>query len=249
MNKRGAALIFYGNKLGGLQNNLRLYNSNLTTPINQSQKAKNDFGAGLYAKSFLGKNKGKLIWETKAKGQGFSKGTNGVITNSTMSSGSQNAYVSLGLTGTELKSVIAKQGSSTKVRVRVKYDPALALTGQLYGPWRYLPAYLVGNSIAPAPEDVVDDMSETVKRKVEASDLFKNEKILVYPNPATDKIFIDTNNPDSISHLQLFTLNGNSIYKTTKDNIDVRGIESGMHILVVSYKDGSQTSRKVMIGK
>ncbi|MCF0053738.1 FG-GAP-like repeat-containing protein [Dyadobacter sp. LJ53] len=248
----GAAFMYYGNNGNNnknLQNNLRLYNSNLTTPINQTQKAKNDFGAGLYAKSFLGKNNGKLIWETKAKGQGFSKGANDVITNSTLSSGSQNAYASLGLTGTELKSVIAKQGSSTKVRVRVKYDPALALTGQLYGPWRYLPAYLVGNSIAPAPEDVVDDMSETVKRKVEASDLFKNEKILVYPNPATDKIFIDTNNPDSISHLQLFTLNGKLIYKTTKDNIDVRGIESGMHILVISYKDGSQTSRKVMIGK
>ncbi|MCF2507081.1 FG-GAP-like repeat-containing protein, partial [Dyadobacter sp. CY107] len=246
----GMVYVYHGNAGNkNLQNNLRLYNSNLTTPINQSQKAKNDFGAGLYAKSFLGKNKGKLIWETKAKSQGFSKGTNGVITNSTMSSGSQNAYASLGLTGTELKSVIAKQGPSTKVRVRVKYDPALALTGQLYGPWRYLPAYLVGNSIAPAPEDVVDDMSETVKRKVEASDLFKNEKILVYPNPATDKIFIDTNNPDSISHLQLFTLNGKSIYKTTKNNIDVRGIESGMHILVISYKDGSQTSRKVMIGK
>ncbi|MCF0063965.1 T9SS type A sorting domain-containing protein [Dyadobacter chenwenxiniae] len=88
-----------------------------------------------------------------------------------------------------------------------------------------------------------------MKRKVEASDLFKNEKILVYPNPGTEKIFIDTNNPDSISHLQLFTLNGKSIYKTTKNNIDVRGIESGMHILVISYKDGSQTSRKVMIGK
>ncbi|MCF0063966.1 FG-GAP-like repeat-containing protein [Dyadobacter chenwenxiniae] len=157
-NDEGAAFVFYGNNNKNLQNNLRLYNSNLATLINQSQKAKNDFGAGLYAKSFLGKNKGKMVWETKAKGQGFSKGANNVITNSTMSSGSQNAYASLGLTGIELKSVVAKQGPSTKVRVRVKYDPTLALTGQLYGPWRYLPSYLVGNSIAPAPEDVVDDM-------------------------------------------------------------------------------------------
>ncbi|WP_035362224.1 FG-GAP-like repeat-containing protein, partial [Dyadobacter alkalitolerans] len=125
----GMSFIFYGNKTGGLQNNLRLYNSDLTTPINQSQKAKNNFGVGFFAKSFLGRNKGKLVWETKAKGQGFSKGANNVITNSTMSTGSWIGYASLGLTGVEMKSVIAKQGTSTKVRVRVKYDPALALTG------------------------------------------------------------------------------------------------------------------------
>ncbi|MCF2486630.1 FG-GAP-like repeat-containing protein [Dyadobacter sp. CY347] len=245
---KGSVYVCYGNAGNkNLQNNLRLYNSNLTTPINQTQKAKNDFGAGLYAKSFLGKNKGKMVWETKAKGQGFSKGANNVITNSTMSSGSQNAYASLGLTGTELKSVIAKQGPSTKVRVRVKYDPALALTGQLYGPWRYLPAYLLGNSSAPAPEDVVDDMSETVKRKMAFSELSRDADVRIYPNPVSEQLFIDTKNPDAISHLQLFTANGKLIIKSVKNSMNVRGIEPGIYILVISRKDGSQTSQKVAI--
>ncbi|MCF2506232.1 FG-GAP-like repeat-containing protein, partial [Dyadobacter sp. CY107] len=239
-----------GNK--NLQNNLRLYNSNLTTPINQTQKAKNDFGAGLYAKSFLGKNKGKLVWETKAKGQGFSKGTNGVIMNSTMSSGSQNAYASLGLTGTELKSVIAKQGPSTKVRVRVKYDPALALTGQLYGPWRYLPAYLVGNSIAPAPEDFVDDMSETVKRKVDESLAGKKgESLYVYPNPASDRLMLKMDGSERIKNVQMLTVEGRSVYRslTPVSEIDVRNMAAGTYILLVTHLDGSTSTRKVVIEK
>ncbi|WP_138484875.1 FG-GAP-like repeat-containing protein [Dyadobacter bucti] len=244
-NNEGAAFVFYGNQ-ASLKNNLRLYNTNLTTPINQTQLAKNDFGAGLYAKSFLGKNKGKLVWETKAKGQGFSKGADNSITNSTQSSGSQNIYTSLGLTGLELKNVIAKQGPSTKVRVRVKYDPALAITGQVYGPWRYLPSYLVGNAIAPAPEEVINDMSQTVKTKAQSLEPTA-EKVSVYPNPVSEKLFVEAKNTDQICHLQLFTVNGKSVGKTTRNDIDVRNLESGIYILVITHKDGSQSSQKVVV--
>src|SRR5690606_31511713 len=98
----------------------------LTTPINHTQFPQTNFGAGLFAKSFTGRNKGKLVWETKPLAQGFSKGSNNRITNSTQSTNSQSAYSNLGTTGFELKNVIDKQGPGTKVRVRVKYDPVLA---------------------------------------------------------------------------------------------------------------------------
>lgn len=250
MNKQGSAFVFYGNKTGGLQNNLRLYNSDLTTPINQSQKAKNNFGISLYAKSFLGRSKGKLVWETKAKGQGFSKGANNVITNSTMSSGSWIGYASLGLTGIEMKSVIAKQGTSTKVRVRVKYDPALALTGQLYGPWRYLPAYLSGNSAAPVPESVVDDMSETVRRKV-GETMAEKELVYVYPNPASDRLMLKSDDFDEIKSIQMLTVTGRSVYRslTPVTEIDVRNVAAGNYILLITHADGSASTRKVVIEK
>jgi hypothetical protein len=244
-NNVGAAFLYYGNG-SGLKNSFRLYNTNLTTPINQTQLAKNDFGAGLYAKSFLGKNKGKLVWETKAKGQGFSKGADNSITNSTQSSGSQNVYTSLGLTGMELKNVVAKQGLSTKVRVRVKYDPVLAITGQVYGPWRYLPSYLVGNAIAPAPENVLNDMSQTVRTKSQSLEI-SGEKVSVYPNPVSEKLFVEVKNTEQISQLQLFTVNGKSVGKTTQADIDVRNLEPGIYILVITHKDGSQSSRKVVV--
>ncbi|MCF2497505.1 FG-GAP-like repeat-containing protein [Dyadobacter chenhuakuii] len=251
----GSATIYYGNNFNNnnnLQNNLRLYNSDLTTPINQSQKAKNNFGISLYAKSFLGRSKGKLVWETKAKGQGFSKGANNVITNSTMSSGSWIGYASLGLTGVEMKSVIAKQGTSTKVRVRVKYDPALALTGQLYGPWRYLPAYLLGNSTAPVPENVVDDMSETVRRKVGETMAEKERELVnVYPNPASDRLMLKSDDFDKVKSIQMLTVTGRSVYRSLAPvtEIDVRNVATGNYILLITLADGSVSTRKVVIEK
>lgn len=244
----GSCFVYYGNNSNkNLQNNLRLYNSNLTTIINQSQKAKNDFGTGLYAKSFLGGGKGKLVWETKPKGQGFSKGSNNVITNSTASSGMQNTYASLGLKGSELKNVIAKQGASTKVRVRMKYDPALALTGQLYGPWRYVPAYLTGNSTAPAPENVLSDMSETIKPKAEQDSRTFN----VYPNPATDKLFVETESDKEIKSIQLLTVEGKTVYQSTVslNQVDVSGFAAGSYMLVITDKAGLKHSRKVLVTK
>ncbi|MCE7066293.1 FG-GAP-like repeat-containing protein [Dyadobacter sp. CY326] len=247
-NAINGATLYKGNNGAGVRNNPRLYNSNLTTPINQSQKAQTNFGASLYARSFLGRNKGKLLWETKAKGEGFSKGSNNVITTSTQSTSSQSAYLDLGIGGVELKNLVDKQGPSTKIRVRVKYDRALALTGQLYGPWRYLPAYLVGNNSAPAPEDVVDNMSETVKRKAVSVESFK-DNVRIYPNPVSDKLFIETENPELTSHIQLYTSTGKSVCKTVQNHVDVKGFESGVYILVISRKDGTQTSHKVAINR
>ena len=243
---QGAAFIYYGNSGKNLRNNLRLYNSDLATPINHSQFSKNNFGAGLFARSFLGRGKGAMVWETKAKGQAFSKGANSLITNSTQFT-NRSLFNNLGLGGTEIKSVISKQGSSTKVRVRVKYDPTTALTGQIYGPWRYLPAYLTGNNTAPVP---VNAMAETVKRKVESSEKEKlAESISVYPNPVSDKIFIDTKNPQEIQGLQLMTSTGKSVYRSAaaERTVDVKNLESGFYILIITHTDGSQVSKKVVI--
>ncbi len=143
----GAAFVYLGNEVNGKRNNLRLYNSNLTSIINQSNVIDDEFGTGFYAKSFLGRNKGKLIIEAKKDGQGFSKASNNSITNSVQSTRAQANFSNLGTAGTELKSLVTKVASlSTKVRVRVKYDPVLAITGQMYGPWRYMPGYLITHS-------------------------------------------------------------------------------------------------------
>ena len=140
----GRAFIYYGNNTGGLRNNLRLYNSDLVTPIQQSNMADpNLFGAGLYAKSFIGKQKGKLVWQTVKNGNPF---TGIPITNSTAFTSQQASFTDLGLTGIELKNVVAKQipAKATYIRTRVKYDLVTAITGQVYGPWRYPEGFLRG---------------------------------------------------------------------------------------------------------
>ncbi|SDH39154.1 FG-GAP repeat-containing protein [Dyadobacter soli] len=62
-NNVGSAMVFYGNNGKGLQNNVRLFNTNFT-PINYAQFSEPNFISGLFTKSFVGKNKGKLVWET-----------------------------------------------------------------------------------------------------------------------------------------------------------------------------------------
>lgn len=140
----GGAFIYYGNSAGGQRSNLRLYNSDLITPIQQSNMSDpNLFGAGLFAKSSLGRQKTKMVWETVRNGNAFSGSP---ITNSTAFTVQQTGWTDPGLTGIELKNQIAKMipTKATYIRARVKYDPVTALTGQVYGPWRYPESFLRG---------------------------------------------------------------------------------------------------------
>lgn len=142
-NDEGAAFVYHGNAGGGLQNNLRLYNQDLITPIQRLNITEpNLFGAGLYAKSPLGRVKGKLVWEVKGQGSAFSGNP---ITNSSAFLGKQPSFTDLNLAGIELKYNVQKVGKrNNKIRTRVEYDKVTAITGQMYGPWRYQPGYTQG---------------------------------------------------------------------------------------------------------
>ncbi len=152
----GRAFVYNGNdSTSNQRNNLRLYNSDLTTPISSSNFIFGNFGAGLFAKSFLGKVKGKMVWETRLNYNAYS-GT--PITNSTLFTAQQSTYTDLGLAGVELKDLIGKllgSGRYTKLRARVKYDPVTAITGQVYGPWRNVSAIIDGNSLGALPVELI----------------------------------------------------------------------------------------------
>ena len=68
------------------------------------------------------------------------------ITNNTGYTAQQPLFTDLGLAGTELKSRIAKHNpaKATYIRARAKYSLATAITGQVYGPWRYPEGFLRG---------------------------------------------------------------------------------------------------------
>lgn len=246
----GKAWVYYGNATLGTRNNLRLYNTDLSTPINHTQFPQTNFGAGLFAKSFTGRNKGKLVWETKPTGQGFSKGSNNRITNSTQSTASQNAYSNLGTIGFELKNVIDKQGPGTKVRVRVKYDPVLALTGQSYGPWRYLPAYLMGNGTAPVPEEKGGNLSEILEKKaIRLEEGKASEVAKIYPNPVSSRLNIDLKDKDQVQSLRILTATGSVMYQSNelRSFVDVSKLPEGAYFLIITKTDGSHTSRQILI--
>lgn len=157
----GAIYAYYGNS-AGKRNNLNLYNTDLTTRLDKSNFAGGSFGIGLFAKSFLGKAKGKLVWETSRSFNAFS-GT--PITNSVLYTSQQSTYTDLGLTGIELKNAVAKVSSPfTKVRARIKYSPTTAFTGQVYSPWRYVPEQASGLSIGVLPVDLISFKAEWLQK-------------------------------------------------------------------------------------
>lgn len=138
----GKAFVYYGNNTGGLRNNLRLYNIDLVTPIRRSNIGEGSlFGAGLFGKSPLGRTKARMTWEVKQQGTAFSGNP---ITNSTSFLSKQSFWTDLGISGAELKNQVQKPGFQNKIRTRIEYDKATAITGQVYGPWRYPPGYLQG---------------------------------------------------------------------------------------------------------
>jgi FG-GAP repeat/Secretion system C-terminal sorting domain/FG-GAP-like repeat len=151
----GGAFVYMGNELtANRRNNLRLYNTDLSTPLNSSNFILGNFGAGLYAKSFLGRSKGKLVWETRLNYTAYS-GT--PITNSTFFTSQQATYSDLGLSGIEVKNLVTKilGGYYTKLRARIKYDPVTALTGQVYSPWRNVSSIIDANNLGVLPIDLL----------------------------------------------------------------------------------------------
>lgn len=167
----GMAFVYYGNSSSGLQNNLRLYNSDLITPIQQSNMSDpNLFGAGLFSKSFQGQQKGKLVWETVRNGTPFS----GIPLKISVSYTAQQAsFTNLGLTGVELKSQVAKRvpTKATYIRARVRYDLVTSITGQVFGPWRYPDGWLRGRRDIGAVILPLEFISFTVQKQQSSSQL------------------------------------------------------------------------------
>lgn len=149
--REGGFQLHLGNNspVNAKRKNLRLYNTGTTTPITRANIGSGDFSAGLFGRSFDGRTKGKLVWETREKGQAFSTGT--TMTNSTQRTGIQASWNNLGASGTELNSVVTKAGSKTKIRARIAFDPATSLTGQVYGPWTYPQDIIGGRDMSGSP--------------------------------------------------------------------------------------------------
>jgi hypothetical protein len=230
-----AAFVHYGNNGVGLRCNLRLYNTDLTTLLDYTQKSKGEFGIGLFAKSFMGSSRGKLVWETRASGQGFSQGTNSVTTNSTAFTATQKGY---GLLPAELKSKVAKVGLNTEVRARVRYDRSQALTGQVYGPWRYLTGHIAGTATAPVPENAPKQHAET-----------RVAGTYVYPNPASSAFSIQTHTHGKIRRSELLTAGGKTVrsWQNPSGSLNIKGIPPGKYILRVTYSDLTESSHFVML--
>ncbi|WP_353717493.1 T9SS type A sorting domain-containing protein [Dyadobacter sp. 676] len=239
----GAVFVYYGNNGKGCRNNIRLYNDNLLSPISQSQFAKTNFGLGLFAKSFIGKNKGRLVWETVSNGTPFSKSGTQPITTSTQSTG-QSGLITLAATGTQNIAAVSKAaGVATRVRARVRYSPVLAITGQMYGPWRYLQSQLAGYNNAPVPQEA---MAETIRRKAGPE---IGTSVSLFPNPASDRLFIQVTDPSDIRTVRLYNTSGTPVFQSQRyeHDVDVSKLPGGIYILMLNRANGTTTSHRIFI--
>lgn len=69
-------------------------------------------------------------------------------------------------------------------------------------------------------------------------------KITVYPNPATDRIFITAN--QDVKSATLYALSGAKVLETAEKSINVSHL-NGLHLLKVVLTDGTQMVKKIMI--
>tara|TARA_R110002049_G_scaffold18043_3_gene69428 strand:+ start:12966 stop:14390 length:1425 start_codon:yes stop_codon:yes gene_type:complete len=76
----------------------------------------------------------------------------------------------------------------------------------------------------------------------------KSSKILIFPNPASNFITIDTK--DIINNIELFNLNGSLVFsnnKSKKSIINFPPLTNGMYILKAIFDDGSFSNHKILI--
>ncbi|WP_353717489.1 FG-GAP-like repeat-containing protein [Dyadobacter sp. 676] len=246
----GTTYAYFGNNgLAGKnrRNNIRLYNTGFQSPMTYTQNSQNGAGVGLYGASFLGRNNGRLVWETITPGKSFSKVGTTPITNSTAFTDKQAAFYTLNLNGVDLREMISKQAQPvTRTRVRLKYELSTALTGQVYGPWRTIPEYLLLITAPAVPE--LSEVTETELFNVRPE---YGDEVTVYPNPVSDKLFIKSANADQIKAVRLISMNGQISWQSVKPQteLDVKHLATGDYILQIDRKDGTQTSRRVVIRK
>jgi hypothetical protein len=78
-------------------------------------------------------------------------------------------------------------------------------------------------------------VNEAIKNKLQVS---------VYPNPATENLFVALDSKTKTAQITISDLSGKSIINTTilnQNNIDISGLKVGIYMLTVSTENGSET--------
>ncbi|MBK7434891.1 MAG: T9SS type A sorting domain-containing protein [Chitinophagaceae bacterium] len=116
-----------------------------------------------------------MVWETRLN---YNAWSGSPITNSTLYTAQQVTYNDMGIAGVELKNLINKIGGGryTKLRVRIKYDPVTAITGQVFSPWRYVSSIIDANNLGVLPIEMVSFNAAWLQKGRSAKLEFKTDK-------------------------------------------------------------------------
>ncbi|MCE7062312.1 DUF6923 family protein [Dyadobacter sp. CY343] len=73
----------------------------------------------------------------------------------------------------------------------------------------------------------------------------------IYPNPATDRIYLDQAGTKAVAHVRIYNTSGTKVSasKLHDNYVDVKKLPSGIYILKITYQDGSIGSFRFVRGK
>ena len=81
---------------------------------------------------------------------------------------------------------------------------------------------------------------------------FENLVIKLYPNPVTDKLSLELADWSKVKSVQIYSLNGTSVYESGKNpnnEISVKHLSAGLHFVLIQSSDGSSTRVKFVVAK
>lgn len=147
VSNEGTIRLYRGNNGSAYNRLTRQYMVDLTSPLATNSMDFDDhyyFGIGHRARSSMQRTTARLRWEVVHEGQPFS-GT--PITNSVNASAISATYTNLGISGVEIKELVAKIPSRyrNRWRVRVEYPMHKSFDGQRFSRWFYGYASGVGD--------------------------------------------------------------------------------------------------------
>jgi len=75
----------------------------------------------------------------------------------------------------------------------------------------------------------------------------KSIPIIIYPNPATDRIIIENETTNKITQVQLFDFSGQKVSLTMNNNeINVSNLDNGIYLMQVLFSSGQIQNRKII---
>ncbi|MEO6286507.1 MAG: FG-GAP-like repeat-containing protein [Dyadobacter sp.] len=242
--------VYMGNGGGKRNNTLRLYNSDLTSRISAANNMATSFGVGLFVRPAAGTTAyARLVWETKPQGTPFSSGSS--ITNYVGRTGI-GSFTNIGPAGVELKSLVAKVGRYTRIRVRVEYWSSVRPSGQTYGPWIYLQNHNLGvlNKNVPSARMDASEFFEAPKEEEITTVAFK---LTVYPNPVVDRLNLKLEDGftwNQISSIQIISTSGRVVYNASKvqdGEVNVSALTGGNYIIRLIHTEGKVFNSKFAV--
>ena len=241
--------VYMGNGGGKRHHTMRLYNSDLSSRISAANNLATSFGVGLFVRPAAGAAAyARIIWETKPLGAPFSSGSS--ITNYVGQTGT-GPYTNIGPAGAELKSLVAKTGRYTKIRVRLQYWSADRPSGQTFGPWIYLQNNNSGvlNKNVPSARMEASEFFEAPLEEVKTAAF----KLTVYPNPVVDKLNLTLGDGfkwNQVRNIQIISTSGHILYNASQvrqGELNVSTLASGIYLIRLIHDDGKVYNSKFTV--